>query len=125
MPDEASPTRVLLFDIPRLMSDLVRAVVDETPDIELVGEATDVAALTSAINDTGPDVLILSASEFELPATATDAFDNRPELKILVLTGDGEPSFLWELAPWRVSLGQLSPARLRAALSEPRTCTWH
>jgi hypothetical protein len=125
VPDEALPTRVLLFDMPRLMRDLVHAAVDDDPDLELVGEAADVSALSAAINDTGADLLILPASESELPEAAADAFDSRPVLKILVLTGAGEPAFLWELAPWRVSLGDLSPTRLRAALREPLKWTWH
>lgn len=115
----------MLFDVPRLMSDLVHAVVDDEPDLELVGEAADASTLVAVLEATGPDLLILPASEYELPAVAADAFDRRPLLKILVLTGAGEPAFLWELAPWRVSLGELSPARLRAALREPRKWTWH
>ena len=111
--------------MPRLMRDLVHAAVDDEPDLELVGEADDVSALAAAINDTGADLLILPSGHSELPGAAADAFDNRPVLKILVLTGAGEPAFLWELAPWRVSLGDLSPARLRAALREPRKWTWH
>jgi hypothetical protein len=125
MPEEARRTRLLLFGVPRLMSDLVHAAIDDQPDLELVGDANDASTLATKINDTRPDLLILPANEHELPAAAAAAFDSRPLLKILVLMGDGEPAFLWELAPWRVSLGGLSPTRLRAALREPRKWTWH
>ena len=114
-----------MYDLPRLMRDLVHAAVDEAPDLQLVGEAAGAGALAEVIDSAEPDLLILPADKFELPEAAADAFDQQPALKILVLTGSGEPSFLWELAPWRVSLGDLSPTRLRAALREPRKWTWH
>lgn len=114
--------RILLLDLPRMLADLVRDVVAEDASLEVVGEIADPKhpeVLTAA----EPDLILVGGEDDGPPAACRAAFDERPHLTVLALSARG--GVLWELAPRRVPLGDLSRDALRAALHEPRVWSWH
>jgi hypothetical protein len=73
-------TRILLFDVPRMLSNVVRAAVAGEPDLELVGELSDPEQLAMAIVDREHELVILRC-DGELPSVARALFDTRPRLR--------------------------------------------
>ena len=88
MSDDAKVTRVLLVDDHPLFLDGVRAALSGATDLEVVGEAHDVAGAVEATARLAPDLVLM---DLNLPdgsgIEATRALlSTRPDLLVLVVT---------------------------------------
>lgn len=54
------PIRALVASRPRLTRELVMATISDQPDIEIVGEILDQSEVSSAVDRTQPDFLIVA-----------------------------------------------------------------
>ncbi|MEK7406328.1 MAG: hypothetical protein AAB225_14600 [Acidobacteriota bacterium] len=86
--------RVLVAYRPRLMRDLVTALVAEQSDLEVVGELYDEKDLVAAVEALAPDVLVVGLDESNQisPACAL-LLARRPHLKIVGLADGRDNSF--------------------------------
>lgn len=119
----ARKRRILLLDVPRLLGDLVRAAVARHQDLEVVADVTEDEA-GAAIADTVPDCVIVGGNRATPPPPCRAAFDTQPHLVVLALAGDGREGTLWELAPHRLALGELSRDSLLKAVANDRRWSW-
>lgn len=113
--------RILLLDLPRMLADLVRDVVADDASLEVVGEIARPSS-PELVTAAEPDLILVGGDDDMPPAACRAAFDERPHLTVLALSARG--GVLWELAPRRVALGDLSRDALRAALHESRAWCW-
>lgn len=123
MPETATK-RVLLFDMPQLLRDLVRDAVSGQTDLEVVGELDDESQLDAAVSSTSPSVVIVGTDGAEISEACQALFEVRPRLRVLALATRRGRSVVWELAPRRVSLGEISPQSLLTALRKTRPWNW-
>jgi AmiR/NasT family two-component response regulator len=78
--------RVLVANQPRLMREMVIATISDQPDIEIVGEVVNEDDLNDVVEQTQPDVLILSLEEPERPLGKSGFLLGRyPRMRILAL----------------------------------------
>ncbi|MGB8063171.1 MAG: hypothetical protein WCF26_14850 [Candidatus Sulfotelmatobacter sp.] len=78
--------RVLVANQPRLMREMVIATISDQPDIEIVGEVVNEDDLNDVVEQTLPDVLILSLEEPEKPLGKSGFLLGRyPRMRILAL----------------------------------------
>lgn len=78
--------RVLVANRPRLMREMVIATISDQPDIEIVGEVLNEDDLNDVVEQTQPDVLILSLEEPERPLGKSGFLLGRyPRMRILAL----------------------------------------
>lgn len=78
--------RVLVANQPRLMREMVIATISDQPDIEIVGEVVNEDDLNDVVEQTLPDVLILSLEEPERPLGKSGFLLGRyPRMRILAL----------------------------------------
>ena len=78
--------RVLVANRPRLMRELVLAVISDQPDIEVIGEVQDENRLAEAVEEAQPDVLILALDDAEESiAQCGFLLGQHPHMKILAL----------------------------------------
>jgi AmiR/NasT family two-component response regulator len=78
--------RVLVANQPRLMREMVIATISDQPDIEIVGEVVNEDDLNDVVEQTMPDVLILSLEEPERPLGKSGFLLGRyPKMRILAL----------------------------------------
>lgn len=89
--------KVVVANRPRLMRELVLATISDQPDIEIVGEAADEAAILDSIAQLQPDFLVVSLDETdERPAICDFVLERFPGLKVLAIAPDRNSTiFYW------------------------------
>jgi DNA-binding NarL/FixJ family response regulator len=95
-PDRVRCLRVLIADDHRLMLDTVRLVLDEDPEIEIVGEALSGSQVLPLVRQTSPDVVLL---DMRMPGMdgltcLTSIREGFPDVKVIVLSGHDEPALV-------------------------------
>ena len=112
--------RVLVANRPRLMRELVRAVIADQPDIEVIGEVQDESQLAEAIEDAQPDILILALDEADKRVAQCGFLLGRyPQMKILALAPERNRGvFYWATVDVRTKPLESSEAGILRALRE-------
>jgi len=112
--------RVLVANRPRLMRELVLAVIADQPDIEVIGEVLDESALAEAIEEAQPDVLILSLDGADKRiAQCGFLIGQYPHMKILALAPEQNRGlFYWAIVDVRSKPLESSEAGILSALRE-------
>ncbi len=102
----------------RMMHEIVTDVLSSQPDIDVVeNDAAPVTpGRTRAPDDTSPDVIILGERSRRAAGAYEDLLYSLPKAKVLAISDDGRESFLYELRPREVALGQLSAEGLLSAV---------
>ena len=108
--------RVLLGEIPRDLGDNFKRAVTDQPDMELVGEVRNGVELLLTAGHTHADVVILGLQDSELPGICSHLLDEFPQIKVLAVSAGGQQAFLYEFRPRMVSLHEVSPESLLAAI---------
>ena len=115
--------RVLVAGLPRMLRDIVHAVVRAQPDLDLVVDAgTDRAdvvpadVLPRAVGAAGAHVAIVGLESDALTATYDVVLYAHPRLRILALTAAGRSAVAYELRPLHTPLGDASADALLAAI---------
>ena len=109
-------TRVLLFDLDRMVREIIESAIASQPDFVLV-DATAYSSLLEALDVTGADAAISGPADPELLAPL---FERWPRLKLLTVIAAGRELLLYQLLPHRESLGELSPIGLVDTLRRAR-----
>ncbi len=112
--------RVLVANRPRLMRELVLAVIADQPDIEVIGEVEDENQLTEMIEDAEPDILILTLDDADKRIAQCGFLLGRyPQMKIIALAPEKNRGlFYWATVDVRTKPLESSEAGLLSALRE-------
>jgi DNA-binding NarL/FixJ family response regulator len=112
--------RVLVANRPRLIRELILAVFEEQPDIEIVGEVREVdyENIARTVDETHPEFLILGLDKPEKRPPLCDVLLRRhPEMKILAVAENNESSvFYWAKLDIRSTPLETSEAAILDAL---------
>ncbi|MGH2768548.1 MAG: hypothetical protein ACRDIF_06290 [Actinomycetota bacterium] len=108
--------RVLLVDIPGILSEIFKEIIALEPDTKVVGELANAAGLRAAVDLTAPNVVILGLSDSALPAVCGELLMAYPSLRIMALVAEGRGGFLFELRPRKIYIGEMSSETVLAAL---------
>jgi AmiR/NasT family two-component response regulator len=113
--------RVLVANGPRLMRELVLAILADQHDIEVIGEIQNENELAMAIEEARPDVLILAFDDTDKRATQCGFLVGRyPQMKILALAPEKNRGvFYWAVVDVRTKALESSEAGILSALREP------
>src|SRR5258708_7889520 len=113
-----SRVRVLVATTHALIGDIVSDALSGHQDIEVVSVRWDAARIATEASELAPDIMILNHRASESPGVFKELLDHRPAMRVLSIVSDGCKSFLYALCPREVSLGELSPEGLVAAVRE-------
>lgn len=100
-------TRVVLAELPGLLRDIVKGAVAAQPDMEIVAEVADCAALAQVAEHSHPDVAVVGRV-FSTTSEADGELLRRCAsggLALLSVTDDGRNAFSLQLRPELVALG--------------------
>jgi DNA-binding NarL/FixJ family response regulator len=115
MPESLQRGRVLIVDMPRMLHDLVRRVIEDAPDLDVVGEVPGTADVSDTAERTGAQ-LVVTGSDDALESGWRDVLERSPGLRIVSVVDDGRDAHLYEMRPHRVLLGAISPEALLEVL---------
>jgi DNA-binding NarL/FixJ family response regulator len=110
------PIRILLVDMPRMLREIVSETVSNQPDMRVVAERAEHSSMPSAASESGAQVVIVGSDGPDVEDGCERFALQRPDVGVLALSADGRQTVLYELRPHRVSLGDLSPQQLTAAI---------
>jgi hypothetical protein len=96
---------VVVIDLPRLLSEVVTEILSKAPDIRV--------SATFPEGDGSPDVAIVGGADAD---RARELLDRFPRMKVLAVDEDGRNAVFYELRPYQVELGEISPEALLAAV---------
>jgi hypothetical protein len=106
---------VVLAEMPRMLKDIVRTVLDAEPHVELVSTSVTPRELICDRALERADVVIL-AEEEPMRDDYAELLYAHPRLRLVTIGDHGISAFLYELRPHRIPLGELSPEALRNAV---------
>lgn len=110
------PIRVLIVEMPQLMTDIAREIIARRPELVLVGVVADAYELSRALPASGADVVLCRMASTELPATYQEMFESHPHLRVLAVEPGDRDGSIYELRPSRTPL-DVRPAGLAEALA--------
>jgi DNA-binding NarL/FixJ family response regulator len=114
-------TRTLLALSEGMLGEIVRELLANAPEIEVIGQLEDQANLQDTVRRLDPDVVVITGADTVALADGLLARESR--LRVLAIGGEGQSALLYELRPRRLQLGELSPETLLAALRASRSRT--
>jgi DNA-binding NarL/FixJ family response regulator len=111
-------TRVLLVDMPRLLRDMIARAIEAQDDMQVVGEAPNPSAISTAVAATEPEFVIVGLEHAELPRDCSEFLGSRARPRLLGIEAVDGRAFLYELRPDRVRIGEgsVTPDELVSAV---------
>jgi len=112
--------RVLVANQPRLMREMVIETLTDQPDIEIVGEVVNKGDLNDIVEQSQPNVLILSLVEPEKPLGQCGFLLGRyPRMRILALAPEQNRGvYYWAMVDIRTKPVESSEAGVLSAIRE-------
>lgn len=79
--------RVLVANHPKLMREAVLAAFADQPDVEIVGEVSEEAEIPNRVNETAPNLLVVTLGDSERrPAICDSLLNTHPEMRIIAVS---------------------------------------
>jgi DNA-binding NarL/FixJ family response regulator len=89
--------KVLLSSRPKLLSEVIRNMIEHQPDMEVVGEVLDPLQLLPASRQTTVDAVIITPLKANgEPKICQLLLEEHPGLKIVTLSANGEAACLYQ-----------------------------
>jgi len=98
-------TKVFLAEDHQVIREGLKLIIENQPDMEVIGEAGDGKSALEKILELGPDVVVIDISMPELSGTTVvkQVKHERPEIKMLVLSIHEDKGYMKELLSYGVS----------------------
>ncbi len=111
--------KVLLASRPRILSDVIRNMLERQPDMEVIGEVLDPIELLLTAKARPVDVVIVTPLNAEVePGICRHLLAEQPRLKIITLEANGEAAFLYESGSRRKRINEPSEESILGAIRE-------
>jgi len=111
--------KVLLASRPKLLSEVIRNMIERQPDMEVLDEVLDPIELLRAIKANNADVVILTPLEPNgEPHICSQLLAELPRLKIVTLSAKSEAAYLYESGAHKKRIDEPSEPSLLGAIRE-------
>jgi DNA-binding NarL/FixJ family response regulator len=110
------PIRIVLADMPRKLHDIIEVLVAPHADLRIVARHVGRDSLPFVVSTTGAEVVIVGLYGTESPNALDELLYECPKIKVLATTSDGRGTYVRELRPNEIALGDLSPQNLLDAI---------
>ncbi|HKP27922.1 MAG TPA: hypothetical protein VJU15_00870 [Gemmatimonadales bacterium] len=107
---------VVLAGLPRMLAEIVRRVLGEAQDLDVVDLSLSSDGLADSLAYHEADVLVTGLRPNQSIERFASLLRSHPSLRIFALEGDGRRAILYELQPHTVPLGDVSPEGLIDAI---------
>jgi hypothetical protein len=109
-------TRVVL-KLPRMLSDIVRELLESRTDVEVFAVLDMGAPLEAAVLDHAAELVIVAENEFHIPASWLELLEAHPGVRLLAVASAGHRGAVCEV------LGNLPPDELVTLINARRRDT--
>jgi hypothetical protein len=99
-----------------MLTGIVTAALEHSPDITLAGVASESNDLASQVGSTQADAVVIRVAQPGESGGFRPLLLSFPALKVIAIASDGKGGFLHEMRPWSMQLVELSAATLLEAL---------
>jgi DNA-binding NarL/FixJ family response regulator len=111
--------KVLLASRPKMLSEVIRNMLERQPDMEVVGEVLDPIELLLTTRARPVDVVIVTPLDSEgEPKICRHLLAEHPQLKIVALSSEGEAAFLYESNSRQQLIAEPSEQSILGAIRE-------
>jgi DNA-binding NarL/FixJ family response regulator len=100
----------------RLLHDIVREAVATQPDMKVVGDSHNGQELHHMLAAGDVDLVIVGAHQSEDISSVASILYASPQVKLLAIEDNGRTATIYRLRPHQLSLGEMSPQELLAAI---------
>jgi chemotaxis response regulator CheB len=108
--------RILLAGMSTMLTGIVTAALEQSPDITIAGVASESNDLAVQVSSARADAVVIQVTEPRESGRFRPLLLSFPALKVIAISSDGKGGFLHEMRPWSMRLVELSAATLLAAL---------
>jgi DNA-binding NarL/FixJ family response regulator len=89
--------KIMIASRPKIISDVIRNMIESQPDMQLLDEVIDPIRLLYATNETDVDVVIVTPLKMKGdPLICSHLLAEHPNLKIIVLKAEGDAAYLFQ-----------------------------
>ena len=111
--------RVLLSSRPKLLSEVIRNLIERQPDMEMAGEVLDPLQLLSASGQTPVNAIIITPLNANgEPKICQQLLKAHPRLKIVTLSDKGEAAYLYQSGVSRLCINEPSGPSILGAIRQ-------
>ena len=111
--------KVLLASRPKMISDVMRNMVERQPDMKVVGEVLDPIELLLGVRAAKVDVVIVTPLDSERePRICRLLLEEHPHLIIVTLPAEGETAYLYQSGKARNRIDEPSEQSILGAVRE-------
>ncbi|MCF7824938.1 MAG: hypothetical protein K9N35_12310 [Candidatus Marinimicrobia bacterium] len=90
--------KILLSSSPKLLSDVIRRLLEDQPDMQIIGEVSDPLQLLITTQDAFADAVIITPVKSNgIPRICNQLLVEHPLLKIITLDTDSDSAFYYRL----------------------------
>ncbi len=120
------PQRIILAEVPRFLVETLQGALTNVPDLQIVGEVVDWTLLSSAIQQTGAQWVIVSRpSDHETSQAVDGLLTAHPAIRVLHVATDGGHIMLRWVEPHAQTIDDFSMKELVALLTSPLPAPVH
>jgi DNA-binding NarL/FixJ family response regulator len=111
--------KVMLASRPKMLSDVIRNIIEHQPDMMMVGEVVDPIKLLFATRETSVDVVIVTPLKANgEPKICHHLLAENPPLKVVTLSEKGEAAFLYQSGVPRLRINEPCGQSILGAIRE-------
>ena len=111
--------KVMLASRPKMISDVIRNIIEHQPDMTMVGEVIDPIKLLYAIRETSVDVVIMTPIKANgEPKICSHLLAEHPWLKVVTLSAKGEVANLYQTGAPKLRIDEPSDQAIISAIRE-------
>lgn len=102
--------KIMLASRPKMLSEVIRNMIEHQPDMEVVGEVLDPIELIIAAKVMSVDVVIITPLKVQgEPRICCQLLAECPMMKIIILSAEGKDAFLYTSGSPKMHINEPSP----------------
>lgn len=110
---------VMFSSRPKLLSEVMRNLIERQADMEVVGEVIDPIELIFALRVTPVDVVIITPLKVNgVPRICGQLLKEHPQLRVLILTGESEAIYIYQFGTKRKCIERPSEQLILGAIRD-------
>ena len=108
---------IMFSSRPKLLSEVIRNLIEHQPDMQVVGEVVDPIELIFALRETSVDVVIITPIKANgNPRICSQLLKEHPQLIILTLTEENEAVYIFQSGKGRECIEKPSEQSILGAI---------